>query len=60
MGIFGTMGINNFIGADLPITINFGLIFGALIGSFLIGGIAGIVPAFNAAKQNPVEVLRDE
>jgi len=30
----------------------------ALFGSFMIGAIAGIVPAMSAAKQNPVEALR--
>lgn len=60
IGIFGTIGINSFINGKLPITINIGLILSALFGSFIIGGIAGIVPAFSAARQNPVEVLRDE
>ncbi len=58
LGIVGTIGINSFINGNLPITINFGLLFSALIGSFLIGGIAGIVPAFRAATQRPVEALR--
>jgi len=57
MGIIGTIGINNFINAELPITVNFGLLFSALLESFLIGGIAGIVPALRAAKQHPVEAL---
>ena len=30
----------------------------ALLGSFIIGAVAGIIPAMNAAKQNPVEALR--
>jgi len=59
IGIFGTIGINNFINGNLPITLNFGLLLSALLGSFLIGGIAGIVPALSAAKQNPVEALRE-
>ncbi len=54
----GIMGINNFIGSDLSPTIDFILITGALVGSFVIGAVAGIVPAMNAAKQNPVEALR--
>jgi ABC-type antimicrobial peptide transport system permease subunit len=29
-----------------------------LLGSFAIGAAAGIIPAMNAAKQNPVEALR--
>jgi ABC-type antimicrobial peptide transport system permease subunit len=52
------MGINNFMGSDVKPTINFVLIFFALLGSFAIGAIAGIIPAMRAAKQNPVEALR--
>lgn len=58
IGIMGTIGINNWIGADLGISINFGLIFLSLFGSFIIGAVSGISPAINAAKQNPVEALR--
>ena len=29
-----------------------------LIGSFVVGAIAGIVPAMNASRENPVEALR--
>lgn len=58
LGYFGTLGINNFVGADTLPKINFILIFGALLGSFIIGAIAGIVPAMKAAKQEPVEALR--
>lgn len=58
-GIMGTIAINNFINGDLPITVNWGLIAAALAGSFLIGGIAGIIPALHAARQNPVEALRE-
>ena len=54
----GTVGINNFIGGELKPAFDFILIGGALVGSFAIGAIAGIVPAMNAAKQNPVEALR--
>jgi putative ABC transport system permease protein len=58
IGSFGIIGINNFIGGDIPPKINFFLIFFALIGSFIIGAVAGIIPAMKAAKQNPVEALR--
>ncbi len=34
------------------------LIFGALIFSFLIGTLSGILPAMNAAKLKPVDALR--
>jgi len=59
IGFFGTMGINYFIGTETKPTINFILIFATLAGSFLIGSISGIAPAMRAARQNPVEVLRD-
>ena len=58
LGYFGIMGINNFIGVDVQPRISFVLIFFALLGSFLIGAAAGILPAMKAAKQNPVEALR--
>ncbi len=58
IGVFGTLGINSWLGADLGINISFGLIFFSLLGSFLIGAVAGIVPAMNASKENPVEALR--
>jgi len=58
LGYVGIMGINNFMGSDVQPTINFILIFFALLGSFAIGAIAGIIPAMRAAKQNPVEALR--
>ncbi len=58
MGFLGTMALNNFIGTELVPDINFLLIFSTLAGSFIIGGISGIVPAMKAAKQNPVEALR--
>ena len=54
----GVVGINGFIGSELSPVIDFVLIGGALAGSFIIGAVAGIVPAMNAAKQNPVEALR--
>ena len=58
VSIGGTIGINSFIGAELFPVIDPILIGGTLAGSFVIGAIAGIVPAMNAAKQNPVEALR--
>ena len=57
-GYGGTLVLNNFLGATVKPGISFGLIFFSLLGSFLIGGLAGIWPAMNAAKQNPVEALR--
>lgn len=58
IGALGMMGINSFLGADTPMNIDFMLIFLTLGGSLLIGAVAGISPAMNAAKQNPVEALR--
>jgi putative ABC transport system permease protein len=59
ISFFGILGINSFIGAETPFNINFILVFGSLLGSFLIGAIAGIVPAMKAARENPVDALRD-
>ncbi|MFH1307461.1 MAG: ABC transporter permease [archaeon] len=58
IGYFGVLGINSFVGSTSTPEINFLLILFTLIGSFLIGAIAGIVPAMNAARENPVEALR--
>jgi putative ABC transport system permease protein len=58
IGVLGTSALNNFLGTELKPVIDYFLIFYALLGSFLIGAIAGIIPAMNAAKQNPVEALR--
>lgn len=59
--IFGWAGISllgNFLSTNLALKINWMVIISVFIGSFLIGGIAGITPAISAAKQNPVEALR--
>lgn len=58
IGIFGTMGINAWLGSEVGLNISFGLIFFSLLGSFLIGAIAGIIPAMSASKLNPVDALR--
>jgi putative ABC transport system permease protein len=58
IGQVGIGVINSFLGAEVPLDINLFLIIGTLAGSFIIGSISGIVPAMNAAKQNPVEALR--
>jgi len=58
VGYLGVMGINSFIGATTSPKFNIPLIFFSLLGSFLIGAIAGIIPAMRAANQNPVDALR--
>ena len=58
IGFIGINAINGFIGTELTLNIDFILIFLSLLGSSLIGGIAGIVPALRAARQNPVEAIR--
>jgi putative ABC transport system permease protein len=58
IGYIGTLLINNWIGSSARFQLNFPLIFLTLFGSFLIGAVAGIIPAIQASKQNPVEALR--
>ena len=58
IGILGTSALNNFLGAELDMVIDYMLIMFALTGSFLIGAVAGILPAMNATRLNPVEALR--
>jgi putative ABC transport system permease protein len=58
ISVLGVYGINYQFGTDLVPDIDFFLISFSLLGSFSIGAIAGIVPAMNAARQNPVDALR--
>jgi putative ABC transport system permease protein len=58
IGFIGTFVINNLLGSTIAPNINFSLIFFSLAGSFLIGSTAGIIPAMNAARLNPVDALR--
>lgn len=58
-GYLGTNAINNFLGTTIAPSFSLSLIVFALLGSFLVGSISGIVPAMKAAKQNPVESLRE-
>ena len=58
IGFVGIQGINAFIGAQTPFNPNYMLLFGTLLGSFVIGSVAGIAPAMKAARLNPVEALR--
>jgi len=59
IGFIGTLAINNFLGTSTLPAIDFLLIIATLASGFLIGAVAGIVPAMSAARQRPVEVLRD-
>ncbi len=58
MGWAGITALGNFLSTDLTLEIDWLVLGGVFIGSFLIGGLAGISPAMQAAKQNPVEALR--
>ena len=55
---FGTRGINSWIGSTASVGVDFSVVFFALLGSFLIGSIAGILPAMRAAHENPIDALR--
>ncbi|GBE19764.1 MAG TPA: ABC transporter permease [Candidatus Pacearchaeota archaeon] len=57
IGFLGIVGLNTYMGSDVLLDFNLPLIVFSLIGSFLIGGVSGIIPAMRAAKQNPVEAL---
>lgn len=58
IGMLGVLGINNWIGSETALSIDFVLIGGALVGSFVVGAVSGVAPALKAAHQNPVEALR--
>ena len=58
MGFVGITVIHAFLGTQDGFSINLFLVFATLIGSFVIGAIAGISPAMKAANMNPVEALR--
>jgi len=55
---FGTNLLNQFLGGTTKPTLDFFFISLVLFGSFLIGSLSGVIPAMNAAKENPVEALR--
>ncbi len=58
VGYVGTSAINNWLGSTANPSIDFMLIGMTLLGGFLIGSFAGILPAFKAARENPVDALR--
>jgi len=58
IGYAGTVGINAFAGASVSPGLSLGLISFTLLGSFIIGALAGIVPALQAANEEPVDALR--
>lgn len=58
IGYLGTIGLNSFLGSTTSPEINLPVILLALAGSFVIGSIAGISPAMNAARLHPVDALR--
>jgi putative ABC transport system permease protein len=58
IGFVGVQGINSFIGSQSSFEINWILVLGTLLGSFIIGSVSGIAPAMKAANMNPVEALR--
>ncbi len=54
----GIQGLESVLGTVIEPQTNFILIIGALIASFLLGAAAGVIPALQAAKMNPVDALR--
>jgi putative ABC transport system permease protein len=58
MSVIGILAINAYLGAELSPSIDFILVSASLAGSFIIGAVAGIIPAMSAAKQNPIDALR--
>lgn len=58
IALLGTQSINAFFQAEVDPQINIIFILATLAGSFIIGSLAGIIPAMRAAKQHPVDALR--
>ena len=58
LSYLGTASLNSFLGTETQPNINSYLVIFSLLGSFFVGAVSGIIPALNAARQNPVESLR--
>lgn len=58
IGMLGISAINNFVGSEVKMQVDFVLFGFALMGSFLIGSVAGIIPAYTASRKSPVESIR--
>lgn len=58
IGYLGIIGINNFLGSEIPMNLDYVLILLVLVGSFLMGTISGTWPAWQAANKNPVDAIR--
>jgi putative ABC transport system permease protein len=54
----GTNALSNLLDIALSPTITLMMVIIALVSSFLVGAISGIVPAMQAANMRPVEALR--
>ncbi len=58
IGWAGIRVLGNFLSTNLTLEFDLIMIASVFLGSFIIGGVAGIAPALKAANQNPVEALR--
>lgn len=58
VAIAGTTGLGTALGINVSPSISITMIIIALISSFILGAISGIIPAMQAAKMNPVDALR--
>lgn len=59
MSYVGVNVLNSLLGTFTKVSLNYLLFLTILIISFLIGSIAGLLPAMRAAKLNPIEALRE-
>jgi len=54
----GTLFLSSWLGSPVSPDITLSLVIFALIGSFLLGAVSGVIPALKAAHLNPVDALR--